>query len=180
MLSEHQTCHLSKSFSARTFLFSAECFSWVVMTEAKRNRAVMLAELATWLSWMPTFSNFDAFVSAVFNSWVWWEIESGKRMRGGGWRQHVAIWRFIPSSYWFCLWPNFPRLFLLLVSFSVLFDLHFFPFSSMSPSTDFTYNHLNVSFFQLHCPTCCHEMVSEKHATVLNQAKFVQLTTWGF
>ncbi len=79
----------------------------------------MSVELATWLSWMPTFSNFDAFMSTVFNSWVW--CGRLKVVRGGreerGWRQHVVICRFIPSAHRFRLWPKLPGLFIFLFYF---------------------------------------------------------------
>lgn len=55
------------------------------MGESERNEAVMSGELATWLSWMPTFSNFDAFMLAVFNSWDWCgRLKVEKKKRGGG------------------------------------------------------------------------------------------------
>lgn len=103
------------------------------MSEAKRNEAVMSAELATWLSRMPTFSNFDAFMSAVFNSWVWCgrlkAVKGGREEDEGNMLQFAGLSHL---SHRFCPWPKLPR-----CSFPLPVSLSFSPVFPTFPSIVF-------------------------------------------
>lgn len=125
---------------SRTGHFSPELdvgFSPAVTSEATRNEAVMLAELATWLSWMPTFSNFDAFVSAVFNSWVWCGRRGGRAEDGGNVLQSAGL----------------AHVFSFTLSLSAVFDLFFSPCDLpflLLLHTDFTRNFLQPPHLDSH------------------------------